>query len=77
MVMLTQEFIDSLPVLTEEEEKELDSIDDNYALESFNEKCEIIDEIHYKYQGVLSHAQITEKINEEFAKRGMKCLLKL
>ena len=69
MVMLTQEFIDSLPVLTEEEEKELDSIDDNYALESFNEKCEIIDEIHDKYRGVLSHAQITEKINEEFVRR--------
>lgn len=69
MVMLTQEFIDSLPVLTEEEEKELDSIDGNYALESFNEKCEIIDEIHDKYRGVLSHAQITEKINEEFVRR--------
>ena len=61
MVMLTQEFIDSLPVLTEEEEKELDSIDDNYALESFNERCEIIDEIHDKYLGILSHAQITKK----------------
>lgn len=69
MVMLTQEFIDSLPVLTEEEEKELDSIDGNYALESFNEKCEIIDEIHDKYRGVLSHAQITEKMNEEFVRR--------
>ena len=69
MVMLTQEFIDSLPVLTEEEEKELDSIDGNYALESFNERCEIIDEIHDKYRGVLSLAQITEKINEEFVRR--------
>lgn len=69
MVMLTQEFIDNLPVLTEEEEKELDSIDGNYALESFNERCEIIDEIHDKYRGVLSHAQITEKINEEFVRR--------
>ena len=69
MVMRTQEFIDSLPVLTEEEEKELDSIDGNYALESFNEKCEIIDEIHDKYRGVLSHAQITEKMNEEFVRR--------
>ena len=69
MVMLTQEFIDSLPVLTEQEEKKLDSIDDNYALESFNKKCEIIDEIHDKYRGVLSLAQITEKINEEFVRR--------
>ena len=69
--MLTQELIDSLPVLTEEEEKELDSIDDNYALESFNDKCEIIDEIHDKYRGILSHAQITEKIMKSLLKEDL------
>lgn len=74
-MILTEDIIKNLPLITEEE-KELDSIDDNYALESFNEKCEIIDEIHDKYLGILSHAQITKKINEEFAKRGIKCLLK-
>ena len=45
--------------------------------ENFERFCQEIDEIHDKYRGVLSHAQITEKINEEFAKRGLNCLLKL
>ena len=60
----------------EEELKELDSMDDNYILESFNERCDIIDGIHDKYNGVITHEEITQKINEEFKRRGIECKLK-
>ena len=46
-MILTEDIIKNLPLITEEELKELDSMDDNYILESFNERCDII-KIKYK-----------------------------
>jgi hypothetical protein len=76
-MILTEDIIKNLPLITEEELKELDSMDDNYILESFNERCDIIDGIHDKYHGVITHEEITQKINEEFKRRGIECRLKI
>jgi hypothetical protein len=75
-VDLTQEMINNLPRITDEELNDLDSLDDNYVLESFNERCDIIDTIYDRYRDILSHEQITKKINEEFKRRGIEYRLK-
>ncbi|MGM9858924.1 MAG: hypothetical protein ACI311_06740 [Bacilli bacterium] len=75
-MILTEEMKKNLPLITEEELKEIDSINNNYIIESFNERCDIIDEIYDKYTGILTHKDITQKINEEFKKRGIECYLK-
>lgn len=75
-MILTEEMIKNLPLITEEEIRELDSINDNDIIESFNIRCDIIDEIHDRYNGILTHEEITQKINEEFKKRGIECNLK-
>ena len=76
-MILTEEMIKNFPVITEEVEKELESIDDNYVLESFNKRCDIIDEMHDRYRGILTHKEITQKINEEIKRQGIECILKL
>jgi hypothetical protein len=71
-VELTQEMIDSLPVINDDEiptEEEMEKLVDD-AIEDFSIRCDIIDEMYDKYKGTLSDDQITEKINEEFRKMG-------
>jgi hypothetical protein len=82
-MILTEDMIKNLPVITEEEEKN-DYYDESFfeedlkaLLEEFNKRCDIIDEMHDRYRGILTHKEITQKINEEFKRQGIECILKL
>ena len=73
-MILTEEIINNLPLITEAELNEIDSPIEQ-TLDKFDKCCDIIDEMYDKYGNTLSQSEITQKINENFEQQGIKCLL--
>ena len=73
-MILTEEIINNLPLITEAELNEIDSPIEQ-TLDEFDKCCDIIDEMYDKYGNTLSQSEITLKINENFEQQGIKCLL--
>lgn len=73
-MILTEEIINNLPLITEAELNEIDSPIEQ-TLDEFDKCCDIIDEMYDKYGNTLSQSEITQKINENFEQQGIKCLL--
>lgn len=73
-MILTEEIINNLPLITEVELNEIDSPIEQ-TLDEFDKCCDIIDEMYDKYGNTLSQSEITQKINENFEQQGIKCLL--
>ena len=73
-MILTEEIINNLPLITEAELNEIDSPIEQ-TLDEFDKCCDIIDEMFDKYGNTLSQSEITQKINENFEQQGIKCLL--
>lgn len=66
--------INNLPLITEAELQDIDSSIEQ-TLDEFDKCCDIIDEMHNKYENSLSHPEITQKINERFKQQGITCQL--
>ena len=73
-MILTEEIINNLPLITEAELNEIDSPIEQ-TLDEFDKCCDIIDEMYDKYGNTLSQSEITQKINENFEQQGINCLL--
>ena len=73
-MILTEEIINNLPLITEAELNEIDSPIEQ-TLDEFDKCCDVIDEMYDKYGNTLSQSEITQKINENFEQQGIKCLL--
>ena len=74
-MMMTEEEIKNLPMLTEEQERQLEESDRLYPIErilrEFDEGCKIIDEMYDKYHGILPNEEIHRLIKEEKKRRNL------
>lgn len=74
-MVLTEEEINNLPMLTEEQERQLEESDRLYPIErilrEFDEGCKIIEEMYDKYSGILPNEEIRRLIKEEKERRGL------
>ena len=74
-MVLTEEEIENLPMLTEEQERQMEEEDRLYPIErilrEFDESCKIIEEICDKYRGILPESEIRRLIKEEKERRGL------
>lgn len=74
-MVLTEEEIENLPMLTEEQERQMEEEDRLYPIErilrEFDEGCKIIEEMYDKYRGILPNEEIHRLIKEEKERRGL------
>lgn len=74
-MILTEEEIENLPRLTEEQVRQIEEDARLYPIErilrEFDEVCDIIEEMYDKYKGVLHDDEIRRLIKEEKQRRGL------
>ena len=72
-MILTEEEIENLPMLTEEQERQIEeerrANTVEQTLREFEEGCKIIEEMVDKYKGVLPDDEIHRLIKEEIKRR--------
>ena len=69
---LTEEMIKKLPLITEEELREIEKDDNIDVVEEtvnhLKKRFEIIDEMYDRYENILTEEEIRYRINNEFKK---------
>lgn len=74
-MILTEDEIKNLPMLTEEQERQIEEERRTNTVEQtlreFEEGCKIIEEMYTKYRGILPNEKIHQLIKEEIKRRNL------